>query len=315
MSIERDPPDSEAATELAACPDVELMIAPRPRDLGEGFMVRRILPYAKRRMVGPFIFLDEMGPVDFAPGTGLDVRPHPHIGLATITYLFDGEIRHRDSLGYDQIIRPGDVNWMTAGRGVTHSERTDAAPRAKGQKLHGVQCWIALPDADAETAPAFFHHPKAGLPLLERDGATMRLIAGRALGAVSPVTTFSPMFYLAVEAEAGAAIPLPADHAERAAYVVSGRLSVHGSPMEEKTMAVFRPGAAPPLRALTACRVMLLGGAPLGPRVIWWNFVAADKARLDQARRDWEESARGGFAGTVFALPPGENAFIPPPES
>jgi hypothetical protein len=295
--------------------DVDLLIAPRPRDLGDGFVVRRILPYAKRRMVGPFIFLDEMGPVDFAPGTGLDVRPHPHIGLATVTYLFDGEIRHRDSLGYDQIIRPGDVNWMTAGRGIVHSERTADGPRALGQRLHGVQSWIALPEEHAETVPAFFHHPGAAIPVLQLGGATLRLIAGRALSAVSPVKTFSPMFYLAVEAEAGAAIPLPGDYEERAAYVVSGRLSVHGSPLEASRMAAFRPGSSPSLRAEVASRVMLLGGAPLGARHIWWNFVASRQERIDQARRDWEESAEKGYSGTPFALPPGENAFIPPPQS
>ncbi len=312
MSHAEGGPEAEEARELPLCPDVALMIAPRTRDLGDGFLVRRILPYAKRRMVGPFVFLDEMGPVDFAPGTGLDVRPHPHIGLATVTYLFEGEIRHRDSIGYDQIIRPGDVNWMTAGRGVAHSERTDAGPR--GQRLHGVQSWVALPESDAETDPAFFHHPKAALPVLERGGAVLTLIAGRGFGAVSPAKTYSPMFYLAVDAKAGAAIPLPDDYAERAAYVVSGRLSVHGTPVEEKTMVVFEEGAAPKLRAETPCRVMLLGGAPVGPRVLWWNFVASSKGRLDAARRDWEDSARNGFAGTVFALPPGENAFIPAPE-
>lgn len=297
-----------------AAADIELIIAPRPRDLGDGFFVRRVLPYARRRMVGPFIFLDEMGPVAFAPGTGLDVRPHPHIGLATVTYLFEGEIRHRDSLGFDQIIRPGDVNWMTAGRGIVHSERTADATRAAGQNLHGLQIWVALPDRDAETDAAFYHHPRAALPVITRDGATMRLIAGRAFGAVSPVKTFSPMFYLAVDAEAGATIALPEQYAERAAYVVSGRLSVNGSPLEEKTMAVFRRGSAPRIVAGSDCRIALIGGEAVGERFIWWNFVAGTQARIDEARRDWAQSAELRFQNTVFALPHGENAFIPPPQ-
>ena len=314
MSNEADHGEDPGAQALQTCPDVEILIAPRSRDLGDGFFVRRILPFAKRRMVGPFIFVDEMGPVAFAPGTGLDVRPHPHIGLATVTYLFEGEIRHRDSLGYDQIIRPGDVNLMAAGRGVVHSERTDDAARARGQTLHGLQSWVALPEAQAEMEPAFFHHPGAALPALKRDGATMRLIAGRAFGAVSPVRVFSPMFMVDVAADAGATVPLPDEHDERALYLVSGRISVHGSPLAERTMAVFRKGAAPVLRAETACRAVLLGGAPVGERHIWWNFVASTEGRLETARRDWTQSAARGFDGTRFALPPGENAFIPLPQ-
>ncbi|NWG93426.1 MAG: pirin family protein, partial [Parvularculaceae bacterium] len=187
---------------------IEMTIEPRRRDLG-GFTVGRVLPYARRRMVGPFIFFDEMGPAEFAPGTGIDVRPHPHIGLATVTYLFDGEIRHRDSLGFDAIIRPGDVNWMTAGRGIVHSERTDDPKRRSGQRLHGVQSWVALPDDALETEPSFHHHPRETLPVLRRNGAELRLIAGTAFGAASPVRTCSPMFYLGVEAAPGAEIPLP----------------------------------------------------------------------------------------------------------
>ena len=200
---------------------ISIVIEPRTRDLG-GFTVGRVLPFAKRRTVGPFIFFDEMGPAAFPPGAGIDVRPHPHIGLATVTYLFEGEIRHRDSLGMDQVIRPGDVNWMTAGRGIAHSERTDDEPRKNGQKMHGIQSWVALPEASEETDPAFHHHPKSSLPVIERPGLLMRLIAGSAFGETSPAKTFSPMFYLGAEAEAGADIPLPDDHEERALYILDG---------------------------------------------------------------------------------------------
>ncbi len=291
---------------------IEIVIEPRTRDLG-GFTVGRVLPFAKRRMVGPFIFFDEMGPADFAPGKGIDVRPHPHIGLATVTYLFDGEIRHRDSLGYDQVIRPGDVNWMTAGRGIAHSERTDEGPRQSGQKLHGIQSWVALPEADAECAPSFHHHPKETLPVIERDGAVMRLIAGEAFGETAPVKTYSPIFYLGVEAVAGATIPLP-DYEERAIYVVTGSVSVDDEPYDAGKMAVFAPGAEPVIKTTDASRLMLLGGAPLGKRIIWWNLVAASKARIDQAKKDWRASADVGFKDSVFSLPPDEEEFIPLPE-
>lgn len=294
---------------------IDLIIEPRTRDLG-GFSVGRVLPFAKRRMVGPFIFFDEMGPADFAPGTGIDVRPHPHIGLATVTYLFDGEIRHRDSLGFDQVIRPGDVNWMTAGRGIVHSERTDEALRESGQRIHGIQSWIALPEDAQEIAPAFHHHPKSTLPEIARDGVRLRLIAGSAFGETSPVKTFSPMFYLGVEAAAGAALPLPtdADAEERALYVLDGAVTVDGEAFDRGRMIVFAPGAAPAVRATAPLRAMLLGGAPLGPRFIWWNLVSTSKARIDEAKRDWTQSAAAGFTDSPFALPPGEEEFIPLPQ-
>ncbi|MEM8772668.1 MAG: pirin family protein [Pseudomonadota bacterium] len=292
---------------------IELTIEPRRRDLG-GFTVGRVLPYAKRRMIGPFIFFDEMGPAQFEPGTGIDVRPHPHIGLATVTYLFDGEIRHRDSLGCDQIIRPGDVNWMTAGRGIAHSERTDAEPRASGQFMHGIQSWVALPERDAETDPSFHHHPKDTLPLIKKDGAHMRLIAGEAFGETSPVTTFSPIFYVAVEAERGAAIPLPDAYEERALYVVDGSVEIDGASFEHGKMAVFTPGAAPDIKAQKNAKVMLLGGAPLGKRLIWWNFVASSEARMEQAKADWRNSSEANFKDSVFSLPPDETEHIPLPE-
>ncbi len=291
---------------------VEIVIEPRTRDLG-GFTVGRVLPYAKRRMVGPFIFFDEMGPATFAPGKGIDVRPHPHIGLATVTYLFDGEIRHRDSLGYDQVIRPGDVNWMTAGRGIAHSERTDDARRQSGQKLHGIQSWVALPEGDAECAPSFHHHPKETLPVIERGGASMRLIAGEAFDETSPVKTHSPIFYLGVEAEAGADIPLP-DYEERAAYVVSGGVSIDGEEYGAGKMAVFAPDGAPAIKTTKPSRLMLLGGAPLGKRLIWWNLVASSQARIDQGKKEWKASADAGFKDSAFSLPPNETEFIPLPE-
>lgn len=291
---------------------IDIVIEPRTRDLG-GFTVGRVLPFARRRTVGPFIFFDVMGPADFKPGAGIDVRPHPHIGLATVTYLFNGEIRHRDSLGFDQVIRPGDVNWMTAGRGIVHSERTDAAPREAGQKMHGIQSWVALPEADEDCAPSFHHHPKATLPLIDRDGAAMRLIAGKAFGETAPVKTYSPIFYLGVEAEAGADIPLP-DYEERAVYIVSGGADIDGEPYSAGRMVVFAPGATAKIRTTQSSRLMLLGGAPIGKRLIWWNLVASSQERIDKAKTDWEASAEAGFKDSVFSLPPGEEEFIPLPE-
>ncbi|MBI1393941.1 MAG: pirin family protein [Alphaproteobacteria bacterium] len=293
---------------------VDLLIEPRSRDLG-GFTVGRVLPYAKRRLVGPFIFFDVMGPSRFAPGEGVDVRPHPHIGLATVTYLFEGELRHRDNLGCDQVIRPGDVNWMTAGRGIVHSERTDDAPRAAGQRLYGIQTWVALPASDEETAPSFHHHPAADLPTIERDGATYTLIAGAAFGAVSPVRTFSPIYYAAVDADAGAPIDPVAEHVERAIYVVDGPVEIDGTRIPENTMAVLKSGASPKIRATEMSRLMLLGGANIGERKIWWNLVATDEAKINAARKRWADAAASGFeeAGD-FALPPGETEHIPLPD-
>lgn len=295
-------------------PAIEIVIEPRLRDLG-GFSVGRVLPFAKRRMVGPFIFFDEMGPADFAPGTGVDVRPHPHIGLATVTYLFDGEMRHRDSLGFDQVIRPGDVNWMTAGRGIVHSERTDDALRRSGQRMHGIQSWVALPEDATEIEPSFHHHPKASLPSIHRGDAVMRLIAGAAFGEISPVKTFSPMFYLGVEAERGAQIPLPEEYDERAIYLLDGGLSIDGETFERGRMIVFAPGARPSIEARSPVRAMLLGGEAIGPRIIWWNLVSTSEERIEQAKRDWTASAAAAFRNSVFALPPGEKEFIPLPET
>ncbi len=291
---------------------VEIVIEPRRRDLG-GFTVGRVLPHAPRRMLGPFIFFDELGPADFAPGTGIDVRPHPHIGLATVTYLFDGELRHKDSLGFDQAIRPGDVNWMIAGRGIAHSERTDAGPRARGQRMHGIQSWVALPEDAAEIEPSFHHHPAATLPVHESNNLKLRLIFGDAFGLVSPVKTFSPIFYAAIEAGAGAPFTLPDAYEERALYILAGSATVDGERFDKGRMIVFRPGASPQLATTEPMRGMLLGGAPIGPRLIWWNFVAASEERLTRAKRDWAQSAEAGFRGTPFTLPPGESEHIPLP--
>lgn len=290
---------------------VERLISPRERDLG-GFTVRRVLPHAARRTVGPFIFFDQMGPTP--AGAGLDVRPHPHIGLSTVTYLFEGAARHRDSLGIDQIIRPGDVNWMTAGRGIVHSERSDDETRAVGPRLFGIQSWVALPKAHEEDAPAFAHHPAATLPAWSVDGGRLRLIAGTAYGRTSPVETAAPLFYVDAELDAQAAIALPAEHAERAVYVAVGGGAVVGAageetPVEAGTMAVLRPGVEARFAAKAASRVMLLGGAPLdGPRFIWWNFVSSSRARIERAKADWREGR--------FGVVPGDTeAFIPLPDT
>jgi hypothetical protein len=286
---------------------VELVIAPRLRDLG-GFTVRRILPYAKRRMIGPFIFLDEMGPAALPAGQGLDVAPHPHIGLATVTYLFEGAIVHRDSLGSTQTIRPGAVNWMTAGRGIVHSERSGADERAQAKPLHGMQSWVALPLAQEETAPGFTHHAAETLPVIEDEGLWMRLIAGRAYGEQAPVEVFSELFYLHAELAAGASLDLPEEHAERAFYVVSGSIELDGAPYGPATMAVVKPQAAARITATASSRVMLLGGAPLeGRRHIWWNFVASSPERIERAKADWK-------AGRFPAVP-GDGDFIPLPEA
>jgi len=284
---------------------IERIIEPRQRDLGEGFVVRRLLPAAGRRAVGPFVFLDHMGPVAFAPGQGLDVRPHPHIGLATVTYLFDGEILHRDSLGSEQPIRPGDVNWMVAGRGIVHSERTGPATRAAGHRLEGLQSWVALPRAAEETAPDFQHHPAATLPSWESAGAHLTLVLGEAYGRRAPAAVFSPLFYLAAELIAGAGLELPSEYADRAVYLVKGTVTLGGATLAPGQLAVVRPGTAA-LRAATASRVMLLGGEPLPePRSIWWNFVSSRPERIEQAKADWQ-------AGR-FAPVPGDEEFIPLP--
>jgi redox-sensitive bicupin YhaK (pirin superfamily) len=280
---------------------IEIVISQRRRDLG-GFEVGRVLPFAKRRMVGPFVFFDHMGPVDFPAGLprSVDVRPHPHIGLATLTYLFDGEIMHRDSVGSEQPIRPGEVNWMTAGRGITHSERFERA-RREGGRMDGIQAWVALPRALEESDPAFSHHRAVRLD------EKVRLIAGEAFGEKSPVPVHSPLFYLHCELARGDEVALPTRYAERAAYVASGAVEVEGQRFEAGQMVVFRAGDASPIRAASAAVVMLLGGEPLGERFIEWNFVSSSRERIEQAKADWR-------AGRM-KLPDLDNAeFIPLPE-
>lgn len=280
-------------------------LKPHTKDIG-GLEVRRLLPARPPQMVGPFIFFDHMGPAEFAPGQGMDVRPHPHIGLATVTYLFEGAIMHRDSLGCVQRIEPGAVNWMTAGSGIVHSERSDPADRATGARLHGIQTWIALPKAHEQTAPAFSHHPKSSLPVITQTGVEMRLIVGSAFGKKSPTPTFSEIFYLAVEMDAEAAFELPPEHEERAVYVVEGGVQVGGAPLAPLHMAVLPAGAAVKIEAATAARLMLLGGAKMdGERHIWWNFVASSRELIEDAKMRWREQR--------FAAVPGETGFIPLP--
>ncbi len=268
---------------------IDLVIEQRRRDLG-GFEVGRALPFAARRMVGPFIFFDHMGPVDFAPGIprSVDIRPHPHIGLSTVTYLFDGEIVHRDSVGSEQAIYPGEVNWMTAGRGITHSERFERA-RAQGDKVHGIQAWVALPREAEETGPAFSHHGPTDLPTYESGGLWARLIAGAAFGAKANVKTFSPMFYVHWRLEAGTQTQLPAEYPERAAYVAAGSIEVDHQRFGPGRMLVFAPGSPVLFTAIEPSIVMLLGGEPLGERFIEWNFVSSSKERIEQAKADWRQ--------------------------
>jgi redox-sensitive bicupin YhaK (pirin superfamily) len=285
---------------------VERFIRPRERDLG-GFTVRRVLPYAARRMVGPFIFLDHMGPTRFPEGKGVDVRPHPHIGLATVTYLFEGEIVHRDSLGFVQPIRPGDVNWMTAGRGIVHSERTALEEKAKGPRLHGIQSWVALPKAHEETAPAFHHHPAAALPVIEIPGGTVRVVAGGIDGTASPVVTFSDMLYLDTTLSEGARLALPASLGERALYVVEGTLAIGDTAVAPTEMAVLADGADVTVTAAQDTRAIAIGGSKLeGERHIWWNLVSSSRDRIERAKADWK--------GNRFARVPGDDEFIPLPE-
>jgi redox-sensitive bicupin YhaK (pirin superfamily) len=284
---------------------VELTIQPRVRSLGE-FDVRRVLPAAKRRMVGPFVFLDHMGPATFPPGHGIAVRPHPHIGLATITYLFEGEIMHRDSLGYRQLIQAGAVNLMTAGRGIVHSERA-SDDLAITSQLHGIQSWIALPLELEEMEPTFLHYPANSLPELVVDGCTVRVIMGSAYGLQSPVLTYSPTLYVAATLPSGASLDLLDEAKERAVYVVSGSVRIGSTTYGEGTLAVLREGATVPLHAETESRVIVVGGDPVGPRHIWWNFVSSSEARIELAKRDWAEMRMG----TV----PGDDEFIPLPAS
>jgi redox-sensitive bicupin YhaK (pirin superfamily) len=307
VSFEEGPPAHlPECKECASTPSIELIVEPRSRDIG-GFAVRRVLPSARRRMIGPFVFFDHMGPAVFPPGEGMDVRPHPHINLATVTYLFEGEIDHRDSLGSHQAIQPGAINWMTAGRGIVHSERTPMAARQTGQRLHGIQLWVALPAAHEEVEPAFFHHPAASIPSVEFSGVRVRVLAGSAYGQASPVQLFSPLFYVDAELDAGAELELPSQFPERAAYVASGSIRAGDEAIDEPKLLVFRAGQRAVLRAVSPSRVLLLGGEPLeSPRHIFWNFVSSSPDRIERAKRDWAERR--------FPLVPGdEEEFVPLP--
>jgi redox-sensitive bicupin YhaK (pirin superfamily) len=285
---------------------IETVVVPRTRDLG-GFEVRRALPSQGRRMVGPFVFFDEMGPALFGAGQGLDVRPHPHIGLATVTYLFAGELLHRDSLGTVQVIEPGAVNWMTAGRGIAHSERTPPAARAGGGRLSGIQVWVALPRAREEDPPAFVHTPAAALPAIDVDGVHLRVILGAAHGARSPVQVHSETLYLDARLDPGARLEIAADQEERAAYVVDGAVAEGEASFAAGRLVVFRPGSPAVLRAIAPSRLVVLGGATLdGPRHVWWNFVSSSQERIRQAADDW--------AAERFAPVPGETERIPLPD-
>jgi redox-sensitive bicupin YhaK (pirin superfamily) len=286
---------------------IDLVIRPRLRDLG-AFSVRRSLPAAERRLVGPFAFFDHMGPAVLEPGHPMTVRPHPHIGLATVTYLFEGEILHRDSLGSVQVIRPGEVNWMVAGRGIVHSERGTEAQREKGGPIHGIQLWLALPTALEETDPKFVHHPAEALPSLSLPGVYLKVVLGNAFGMTSPVEVLSPMHYVEACLERNAELVVPDEHEERAAYVVEGSITVDDETIEAGAMVVFRPRVKATIQSVEPARVMLLGGERLdGERHIFWNFVSSSKERIDQAKGDWRE---GRFA----KVPGDEVEFIPLPE-
>lgn len=283
---------------------IDRLLKPHIQDLG-GFQARRLLPHEHRMMVGPFIFFDHLGPAQFAPGQGVDVRPHPHINLATVTYLFEGALRHRDSLGTVQDIYPGAVNWMTAGCGITHSERTPEFSRQSDAALHGIQTWVALPADQEEVPPWFKHHPEGTLPCWQTDGATLTLIAGEAFGYSSPVRTLSPMVYLDVQFEPNSQVVIPANYSERAVYSVTEGLAVDGEPLPQHRMALLTPGSTPTVTARGAGRCIVIGGEPVGPRIKWWNFVSSRPDRIEQAKQDWK-------AGRFPAVPE-ETEFIPLP--
>lgn len=308
-------PDRDSHYPDASTPDcVETLIIPRARDLG-GFEVRRVLPASSRQMVGPFIFFDHMGPTAFQPGGGIDVRPHPHIGLATVTYLYDGEFQHRDSLGTNQMIYPGEVNWMIAGRGVTHSERTSNATRATNNRLHGIQTWVALPKNAEETEASFEHYGKGELPVLDGDGKSVRLILGAAWGVKAPTRTFSEMFYADAMLEPGASLPLPDHYEDRGLYITEGTIEVAGDSFDSGRMIVFRAGDPITVRASGhGARLMLLGGETFNePRYLWWNFVASSQEKIEAAKQAWLE---GDWANGRFQLPPGDDQeFIPLPKN
>ena len=300
------PAEEPQAKTAPACRALETIVVPRPRDLG-GFEVRRALPSAERRNIGPFVFFDQMGPAELAPGSGIDVRPHPHIGLATVTYLFQGTIVHRDSLGSVQAIEPGAVNWMTAGRGIVHSERSDNELRQRRQKLYGLQIWGALPRRYEETDPDFTHYAADLLPQIDGEGKTVRVIAGSLFGKASPVKTFSKLFYGDTVCRPGASLLLNNEYAERGIYLLEGDVDIHGQRFEPGRLLVFSSGDEITIKAVSAARFVLFGGEPLdSPRHLWWNFVSSSRARIEQAKSDWKNGR--------FAPVPGDSEFIPLPE-
>jgi redox-sensitive bicupin YhaK (pirin superfamily) len=301
--LSAEEPETKAAP---TCRALETIIVPRPRDIG-GFEVRRVLPAAERRSVGPFVFFDQMGPAELAPGSGIDVRPHPHIGLATVTYLIAGTIIHRDSLGSIQSIEPGAVNWMTAGRGIVHSERSDNELRKQSQKLYGVQIWVALPQQHEEADPSFTHYPAALLPQVEGQRKTVRVIAGSLFGTTSPVKTFSKLFYGDAVCRPAASLVLENEYEERGIYLLEGTVEIAGQIFEPGRLLVFSSGDDITVKAISDVRLLLFGGEPLdGPRHVWWNFVSSSRERIEQAKADWK--------GGRFAPVPDDSEFIPLPE-
>jgi redox-sensitive bicupin YhaK (pirin superfamily) len=301
------PTNDPVLGDVKSCNALDLVIVPRVRDLGGGFAVRRALPHGRRQMVGPFIFFDHFGPVQFIAGKGMDVRPHPHIGLATVTYLFDGSILHRDSEGNIQEIVPGAMNLMTAGRGIAHSERTPDLKRKNGDRMLGLQSWIALPADKEEIAPSFQHFDASVLPVVEEKGLKARIIAGSAFGSSAPVTMVSDWFYVEVALEAGVWAPLDPTYEERAIYLVEGEVDIAGDRFAAPQMLIFRPGDRITVKAVSKTRMMFLGGTAMeGPRHIWWNFVSSRKERIERAKEDW----KSGRFGPV----PQETEFIPLPQ-
>jgi redox-sensitive bicupin YhaK (pirin superfamily) len=283
------------------------IVSGNTRDLGDGFSVKRVIPQTELRSLGPFVFFDYFGPATFAPGKGLDVRPHPHIGLATVTYLFEGEIMHRDSLGSVQPIRPGAVNWMTAGRGIVHSERTPPQTRAAGHTMHGIQSWIGLPQKDEEAPPTFVHVGEKELPSKTIGGATLRIVAGMAYGLKAPLPTFSPVLYVDAKLQPGATLELSDEHPERGIFVVDGAVDLGGTKADAGTMIMFAPEENVSITASDSARVMLVGGAPLdGPRHLWWNFVSSTKERIERAKAEWRSNPTGHIDG--------DDEFIPLPD-
>ncbi len=303
------PGKDPAAGDAFSCDAIATVIVPRTVDLGDGFTVRRALPSARSRMVGPFIFFDHFGPAEFRAGNGLDVRPHPHIGLATVSYLFDGEIMHRDSLGTAVAIRPGEVNWMTAGRGIVHSERTAAEKRAAGGPIHGLQMWVALPAAKEEMEAGFAHHEVGEFPTVAENGKNVRVVVGSLYGAKSPVPVEHETIFADVFLKARATLPIDSDHEERALYVLDGTVEIAGDKFEAGRLLVFKPGDKVTVTAASDAHFVLVGGAPMdGPRHIWWNFVSSRKERIEQAKVEWK-------AGHFGKVPGDEIEFIPLPEN